>query len=156
MERTVDFTAIARVAKRAELQSIRLIAITGTCEPKVTGALVPNVELECKPGSIEEGMIEVVCVYTFTAHCDGVQAVASTITYLLVYEISGGESPKQEDFAEFARANGTLNSWPFVREVLFGLTSRMGYPPYTLPLMHFSTKAKTVKRKTGETAPVAE
>lgn len=156
MEKTVDFAAIARVAQRAELKSIRLIAITGECDPKVAGELLPDVQLECKPGSIEEEAIEVVCKYTFTAHSDGVQAVSSTITYLLVYEISGGESPTQEDFAEFARANGTLNSWPFVREVLFGLTSRMGYPPYTLPLMHFSTKAKTVKKKTSDTAPAVE
>jgi preprotein translocase subunit SecB len=156
VEKTVDFAAVARVAKHAELKSIRLIGITGTCEPKVLGELVPDVQLECKPGSIEEDAMEVICEYTFTAHSEGVQVVYSTITYLLVYEISGGESPTQEDFAEFARANGTLNSWPFVREVLFGLTSRMGYPPYTLPLMHFGTKAKTVKRKTGETAPVAE
>lgn len=157
MERTVDFAAIARIAKKAELKSLRLIAITAESKPSVMGTLVPNVELECKPGTLEGGMLEVLCEYTFTAHSNEVQAVSSTITYLLVYDISGVESPNEEDLAEFARANGTLNSWPFVREVLFGLTSRMGYPPYTLPLMHFSTKPKEkTQAEPDEVAPVAE
>ncbi len=103
------------------------------------GTLVPNVSLDCKPRSVTADTLEVVCKYKFTAHSNEVQAVTSDITYLLVYDITGGESPSESDIAEFARANGTLNSWPFVREVLFGLTSRMGYPPYTLPLMHFNS-----------------
>lgn len=110
------------------------------------GTLVPNVEIECQAGSVEESTLEVICIYTFTAHSNETRAVSSKIKYLLVYDISGSVSPSQEDLAEFARANGTLNSWPFVREVLFGLTSRMGYPPYTLPLMHFSTKPKPTKK----------
>jgi preprotein translocase subunit SecB len=83
----------------------------------------------------------VICDYTFTAHANQIQAVESRIKYLLEYEIGGGaEAPSADDVAEFARANGALNSWPFVRELLYGLTSRLGYPPFTLPLMHFNTK----------------
>ena len=143
MERTVDFAAIARVAKRAELKSIRLIEITASCNPTATGALVPSVELDCKPGSVSGDALEVVCEYAFRVHSDDIDVVSSTISYLLEYEIGGGESPNPGDVAEFARANGALNSWPFVREILYSLTSRMGFPPFTLPLMHFSTKPTT-------------
>lgn len=145
MERTVDFAAIARVAKSAELKSVRMIEISSRCDPSVLGTLVPSVDLECKPGALGEGTFEVICEYEFVARVNQVQVVESRIKYLLAYEISGKENPSSEDLAEFARANGTLNSWPFVREVLFGLTSRMGYPPYTLPLMHFNTKATPKK-----------
>ena len=140
MEKTVDLPAIARVAKRAELKSVRMTEISSRCEPTVLGTLVPSVNLECRSGTLNHGTLEVFCDYIFTAHANEVEAVESKITYLLVYEISGGENPSPEDLAEFARANGALNSWPFVREVLFGLTARMGYPPYTLPLMHFNLK----------------
>jgi preprotein translocase subunit SecB len=155
VERTVDFAAIARVAQRSELKSVRLISTTAKCEPTVLGTLVPHVDLECRPGAVEDDSLEVICEYTFTAHANEVQAVSATIAYLLVYEINGGESQSPDDLAEFARANGTLNSWPFVREMLFGLTSRMGYPPYTLPLMHFSAKPKTkeAKGESGEIVP---
>jgi len=160
LEKPVDFAAIGRVAKRSELKSLRLIGISAKCDKMVTGTLVPNVELACKSGLVEGNTLEVICEYTFTAHSNNVEAVSSAITYLLVYEISGSESPSPDDLTEFGRANGTLNSWPFVREVLFGLTSRMGFPPYTLPLMHFNPtpKAKEPKPKVDVSAevPVAE
>ena len=158
MERTVDFAAIARVAKRAELKSVRMTEISARCEPAVLGTLVPSVNLECKPGTLDQGTLEVICEYEFAARVDQVQVVESRITFLLAYEISGGKNPSPEDLAEFARANGTLNPWPFVRDVLFGLTSRMGYPPYTLPLMHFNTKSapKNTPKPSGEETPVVE
>jgi preprotein translocase subunit SecB len=157
LERTVDFAAVGRVAKRVELKSVRLIEISGKCEPSIEGTLVPAVNLECKPGTPQPGILEVICEYTFTAHSNQAQAVESTIKYLLVYEISGGaESPNAGDLAEFARANGTLNSWPFAREILYGLTSRMGYPPYTLPLMHFNTKPASPKVPTARDAEVKD
>ncbi len=127
------------------------------------GTLVPSVDLNCKPGKLEGNALEVICEYKFIAHSNAAEAVSSTITYLLEYEISGGgESPNANDVTEFARANGALNSWPFVREVLFGLTSRMGFPPYTLPLMHFNPtpKAKEPAPKSATSTvtetPVAE
>jgi preprotein translocase subunit SecB len=158
LERNVDFAAIARVAKRAELRSVRMVEISAKCDPAALGTLVPSVNVECKSGSLNDGILEVICVYDFAAHANEVQAVESKITYLLAYEISGGENPSPEDLAEFARANGTLNSWPFVREVLFGLTSRMGYPPYTLPLMHFNAKSAPPKDPgpSAEKTPVGE
>jgi hypothetical protein len=156
MEKTVDFAAIGRVAKRSELKSLRLIGITGKCNKSVMGTLVPSVDLDCKPGQIDGNTLQVICEYKFSAYSDDVEAVTSTITYLLEYEIGEtAESPNASDLAEFARANGALNSWPFVREVLFGLTSRMGFPPYTLPLMHFNPAPKP-KESASTPAPVAE
>ncbi|HYW38358.1 MAG TPA: hypothetical protein VE957_09615 [Terriglobales bacterium] len=157
MERTVDFAAVSRVAKRVELKSVRLAGISAKCEPSVEGTLVPSINLDCKPGAVGPKALEVICEYTFTARSNQVQAVESTIKYLLVYEIAGGdESPSADDVAEFARANGALNSWPFVREVLFGLTARMGYPPYTLPLMHFNAKPATSSTSSTDSTEPAE
>ncbi len=146
MERTVDLAAVGRVAKRVELKGVRLAAISAKCAPEVSGSsLMPNVELDCKLGKHGEGSLEIVCDYTFSAQSEQTKAIESSITYLLVYEISGVESPSESDLAEFARANGALHSWPFVRELLYGLTSRMGYPPFTLPVMHFNVAAPPAK-----------
>lgn len=147
MERTIDFDAVGRVAKRVELKGVRLVEISAKCDPNILGpSLVPTVNLECKPGAYDANRMEVICDYTFIAQSDEKQAIESAIRYLLVYEITtGAESADADDVAEFARANGALHSWPFVREILFGLTSRMGYPPYTLPVMHFNRKPKAPK-----------
>lgn len=68
------------------------------------------------------------------------QAAQATIKYLLDYDLRGNEPLAEDDIAEFAFANGTLHSWPFVREFLYGLTAKMGFLPYTLPVFHFVPK----------------
>jgi hypothetical protein len=57
--------------------------------------------------------------------------------------LRGTEPLADEDVAQFALSNGTLHSWPFVRELLYALTSRIGYPPYTLGVVHFRPKTST-------------
>jgi len=160
LETSVDLAAVGRVAKRVELKGVRLADISAKCDPKIEGPLEPLVTLECKVGNHTAASVEVICNYTFVAHSGQSQAIESAITYLLLYEVGGVEAPSDSDLAEFAKANGALHSWPFVREILFGLTSRMGYPPYTLPVMHFNQKPavpkKTVAPPTVETPKVAE
>jgi preprotein translocase subunit SecB len=150
LDRTVDLAAVNRVAKSVELKGVRLAEITATCDPAAYGpSLIPDVELDCKLGAHDDNNLDVICSYTFAAKAEEKQAIHSAITYLLHYEISGSSSPSADDLAEFARANGALHSWPFVRELLYGLTSRMGFPPYTLPVMHFNVKppANTPKKE---------
>ena len=145
MERTVDLAAVGRVAKKVELKAVRLAEISAKCMPDILGSLLPDVDLDCHVGRHDATSVEVVCNYKFTARSGDQQAVDSAIRYLLQYEISGGESPSDSDLAEFARANGALNSWPFVREVLYGLTSRMGYPP-----VHFASYALQCKNSASQ------
>jgi preprotein translocase subunit SecB len=142
LERTIDFAAIGRVAKSAELMGVRLLEISATCDPKGVGPLEPKVELDCKPGAHSADALEIVCHYSFTVRTDQAEIAEASIKYLLNYHLSGSESQADSDLAEFARANGALHSWPFVRELLYSLTSRMGYPPYTLPTLHFKGTPK--------------
>ena len=139
MERTVDFAALGRVAKRAELTGISLVEIAAKCDPQGVGSLQPNVDLDCKPGAYSGNRLDVICDYTFSVSANEAKIAEATIKYRLTYELVGSESPADADLAEFARANGALHSWPYVRELLYSLTSRMGYPAYILPAMHFSS-----------------
>lgn len=139
-ETLVDFAAVGRVAARVELKGIRLTDVSAKCDPKIKGALEPTVNLGCKIVGRENNALEISCDYRFTARAADAQVAEAAITYLLVYQVNGSEPLKEEDLAEFAVANGTLHSWPFVREFLYGLTSRMGYPPYMLPVFHFKPK----------------
>jgi preprotein translocase subunit SecB len=155
LETTVNYAAVGRVSKHVDLKGVRLAAISAQCNPAVPGrVLVPKVDLECQLGDHDESNIEVVCDYTFVAHADDAQAIQSKLQYLVQYEVVSAGPLSEADLAEFARANGALHSWPFVREVLYGLTSRMGFPPYTLPVMHFKEKPKQVATPPPE--PAAE
>ena len=144
----VDFGAAGRVASRVELKNIRLIEISAKCDPKTIGPLEPALDHDCVPLSRQANALEITCNYRLTVRTTQAQVAEATIKYLLQYEVQGNEPLDDADVQEFALANGTLHSGPFVRELLHALTSRMGFPPYTLPLIHFKAKPAQQEKKT--------
>jgi preprotein translocase subunit SecB len=139
-EKLIDFAAAGRVANRVELKDIRLVDVSAKCNPKIKGTLEPTLSLDCAVANRQADVIEIACDYRFTAKVAESEAAEAGVKYLLSYQVNGTEPLVDEDLAEFAVGNGTLHSWPFVREFLHGLTSKMGYPPYTLPVFHFKPK----------------
>ncbi|MGB8492918.1 MAG: hypothetical protein WCE53_00810 [Candidatus Acidiferrum sp.] len=148
---TVDFAAAGRIAKRAELKSIRLIEITARCDPKIGAPLEPTVKVECVVAHQDVNALEIVCDCQFAARTTQAQVVEAAVKYLLVYEIQGNEPLAEGDVGEFATSNGTLHAWPFLREFLYALTSKMGYPAYVLPTFHFIPRPQE-KKEGGEKA----
>jgi preprotein translocase subunit SecB len=95
------------------------------------------VNQECEGKLQNPKLIEVVCHYRFTATQGGTQAVTATFSYSILYDLEGAEPIPENDLKEFAFANGTYHSWPFARQLLFDVTSRLGYLPYSLPVFKF-------------------
>jgi len=155
-EKLIDFAAAGRVANRAELKDIRVIDVSAKCNPSIKGTLEPTLDVNCKVAGRDSGALEIACDYQFTARVAEAQVAEAVIKYLLVYEIKGSEPFIEEDLIEFAVGNGTLHSWPFVREFLHGLTSRMGYPPYVLPVFHFRPKPQEKKQVQGKVPAAPE
>ena len=153
---TVDYAAAGRIAKRAELKSIRLIEVSAKCDPKIGAPLEPTVKVECVVAHQDVNALEIVCDCQFAARTTQAQVADAAVKYLLVYEIQGNEPLAQGDLAEFAMSNGTLNAWPFLREFLYGLTSRMGYPAYVLPTFHFVPKPPEKKEGGEKREPQSE
>jgi preprotein translocase subunit SecB len=139
----VDLAAAVRVSRRVELRDIRLSHISASSPAYHPGALKPHVQHECSGKAIEDETIEVTCAYRFHGISDSEEAVLdASLTYLLLYKIVGAEPVDAADLNHFAYASGTLHSWPFARQLLFGLTADMGYPPFMLPV-HKHQPAKT-------------
>jgi hypothetical protein len=82
----------------------------------------------------------VVCRYTFNVESSGSAVSEAEIVYLLTYD-RDGTPLAEEDVTQFAAANGVYHSWPFLRQLLYDLTSKMGFPPLTLPVFLVSPKA---------------
>jgi preprotein translocase subunit SecB len=157
---SVDMSAVGRVARRVDLQSIRLTGLS--VEAPVTAsrgaALEPHFSRACKAMPLEKGMLEVACAYDFKIRSGDEQVAVINATYKLIYQLSGDEPVAESDAAQFANANGAYHSWPFLRELLFGLTARMGYPPFTLPVLLFAQPKPAAKKaepalKQAEPAP---
>jgi len=134
---TVDFAAVARVSQYAELKEIRVVDVSAKCDPKYAAPLESEFSHECLVVGNENGALDISCQYRFTGNAAQTKIVDIEIKYLLTYAISSPEPLSKEDITQFANGNGTLHSWPFVREFLHSLTSRMGIPPFKLGVMHF-------------------
>jgi preprotein translocase subunit SecB len=152
-DRTVDYAAVGRVSSRAELRGIRLAELSAKCESRIGGTLEPSYEHTCTIANRNGNELEVACTYNFVVKSDQTQVLEAAIKYFLLYELNGTDPFADSDITEFAFANGTLHSWPFVRESIYALTSRMGYPPYTLPLFHFKAKPKEEKKEMKRVPP---
>lgn len=139
---TLDLAAASRVAKRVDIREIRLTDLQMNLRGDASAAkLVPTYQHTCGEAKVEGDTIEVACSYTFQVRSAEEQDLASaSLTYRLLYTLIGDEPPAQSDVEQFAKANGAYHSWPFVRETIFSLTSKMGFPPYTLPVLIYRSK----------------
>ena len=151
---TVDFAAVARVSRFAELKDIRVVDVSAKCDPKFTAPLESEFSHECLVIGNGKGALDISCRYRFTGNSAQAKIVDIEIKYLLTYAISSPEPLPEADIAQFADGNGTLHSWPFVREFLYSLTSRMGIPPFKLGVMHFvpTQQAPSDKAEPAQTA----
>jgi hypothetical protein len=148
---TVDFAAVGRVSKYIELNDIRLTEVSAKFDPVANiGPLASEFAHECTVAGHGKDFLDVACGYHFAGRTGQTQAIEILIKYLLSYTVNASEPLAEEDISQFAISNGTLHSWPFVREFLHELTSRMGVPPFKLGVMHF------VPQKPVEKAPKEE
>lgn len=139
-DRKVDLAAVARVARRVDLKDICLTHITASSSPRVQGTLEADLNHDCEAKRLAPNLFEVTCHYNFTAKTSEAEVASAEFDYAILYYVSGDEAVADQDLGEFAFANGTYHSWPFVRQLLSDLTARMGYAPYTLPVLKFNPK----------------
>jgi len=62
-------------------------------------------------------------------------------TFALTYRLSDTSELSDEHYRAFAELNGTFNAWPYFREFLQTATTRMGFPPFTLPVLRVGATA---------------
>lgn len=134
---TIDFAAVARVSRYAELKDIRVVSVFAKCDPKYAAPLEAEFSHECSVVGNENGALDISCQYRFAGNAAQTKIVDIEIKYLLTYAINSPEPLSEMDITQFANGNGTLHSWPFVREFLYSMTSRMGVPAFKLGVMHF-------------------
>lgn len=64
--------------------------------------------------------------------------------FLAIYALepsdSGTITPEQTD--AFGKVNGLFNIWPYWRELVQSITTRMALPPLTLPVLHVTGNAQ--------------
>jgi hypothetical protein len=147
---TVDFAAVGRVSKFAELEDIRLVEVTAKCNPSASGPLEATFAHDSRISNRGDQFLEVRTDYRFTGRSAEADIIEVAVTYLIRYVLKAPEPLADDDISEFAISNPVLHSWPFVREFLNSLTSRMGFPPFKLGVLHF------VPQKAAEKKPASQ
>ena len=68
-------------------------------------------------------------------------SVALKVVFELSYRVPKGTQAKDAALQEFAKVNGVFNAWPYCREFIQGLTTRMGLPAVVIPVFRISRLA---------------
>jgi preprotein translocase subunit SecB len=55
-------------------------------------------------------------------------------TFVAFYSLESIENFTDENLQAFAQVNGVFNVWPYWRELAQSMVSRMGLPPFTVPV----------------------
>jgi len=63
----------------------------------------------------------------------------------LRYEILEDAEISKQDLRDFARVNALYNAWPYAREVVQQMSTRLDYPPIILPLLVVQPEPPTDK-----------
>ena len=124
------------ILKGLELESIYL----KSCKCNINREkFSPNLNFSIKDSAsfnIEEnGNIEIFHKYILHGRKPREKQIIISIecTYCLIFSSEGNFS--EEFFEIFKELNLAINSWPFFREFIHTITSKMNVPPLTLPLL---------------------
>jgi preprotein translocase subunit SecB len=68
-------------------------------------------------------------------------------TFLLIYQAKDIGSFDDKAFEIFGQSNGIYNAWPYWREFVQNITSRMGLPVLTIPVFRIISETQIAVRK---------
>lgn len=158
----VDFRAVARVAKRTELLSVRLLSCHAECAAKpgeldrewFKNAFVGyRARVARAPGDDRTFLNEMSFIAMYMKDVDFRVAdpsrvdesadpdVVLEVAFELAYQLVEDAQIEDGDLDHFALANSTLHAWPYWREIGQSVSTRMGIPPmvigtYKMPSAH--------------------
>jgi len=140
----VEKPAWVAVANSVQLQDVRLIDSTSHVEPEaIKGKKSYEIERSAKVETSGESPLIMVFA-RFRLHAPSEEDPKKSVldigaSFLLVYKGEDVKGFDKETLEEFADINGLFNAWPYWREFVQNVTTRMGLPPLTVPVLRVGT-----------------
>ena len=158
-KKEISLASAVKVADRVDLQSVKLLACNCKQKPKRPSgrkafAMEGNARFEVDK---EKNLIKVFIRFVLNAFGEEVEPKKENsflnieATFLLLYSINSVKDLDDAAFSSFAEMNGTYNAWPYWREFVQSITSRMELPHLTLPVFRIApapSRAAAKKKKT--------
>lgn len=151
--------ALARIVAEVELEDVQLVDAT---VHRQRGAPVGPLHVVVAPTAkvrdvLEDGRFDLEVGIRVTASADDAREphIEISMSFALQYRMEGGARASKEELKEFAAGNGVFNAWPYARELVHSLTTRMGLRPLILPVMRRLPGLAEEKRARRERRPAA-
>jgi hypothetical protein len=140
------------IASRVEIETVRLLASSVRLEhPNMKAGLGVHLSHSVQSKVSEKGAIMVIPRFIMKGTTDkgGTEMTVVSIeaTFLLTYSGEKLSEISPEQVAAFGQANGIYNAWPYWREFVQAMTTRMGLPPLVIPVFRLIGKDKSEKPK---------
>lgn len=156
----LDMEAVGRVAQRAILEEIYLVDAKMSRQPMAIPGETLSLEHKCstKILSAKKNTLPFLCNFSVSASSGKspnkiIMSIEASFCTSYILKPIGEFNPS--DIEHFAKINPIYNAWAYWREFVQSMTTRMGYPALTIPLLKIipkkseakETKSKSVKRK---------
>jgi hypothetical protein len=142
-----------RVSQVARIGGVRLVEGSGKCRFRDPDDLPEQAEVQvAHEGHItgppdEEGrfFVHATAEVRVVDPQQKEPALLVTVVFELAYRLPQGFAAETEELDAFAGVNGVFNAWPYLREFVQNMTTRMNVPPVVLPLFRNPTVQKGVR-----------
>lgn len=137
---TDSLKTVAEVVPKLEIRDIRLLNLSCglTAPPPPAGAIRIDLSHEVSVDLIENSALGVQVHYSLNASpeaADSAPFLKMTVIFQLLYDGENLSAISAEKRQMFGDINGVHNAWPYFRELVQSVSSRMGLPPLTVPLL---------------------
>jgi len=139
-----ELEAFSELVSACQLEALHLIRGESTVSPRVFAdsegfeKVEYGIDVDTSGATTEDSQFLVCLVkIEWAAVVDSEESPIAKVSaqYMARYRLLVEVDPEPGTVENFARHNGLFNVWSFFREYLQSMTSRMGLPPATLPLL---------------------
>lgn len=137
-----DLTALVQQVALRDLRLVGCKTLFATPEIGLPESLEQSINVKTARGDGDDSN-RLTCVITFRIvgnHADselpeGVNALNLEAMFALLYDFESLGGVSNQQLQEFGQRNALFNVWPYWREFVQTMTTRMGMPPLKVPLM---------------------
>ncbi|NQT35846.1 MAG: protein-export chaperone SecB [Planctomycetes bacterium] len=136
-KKTATPVDIAPLVRHAQLRYLRLRKSESSliAVPEKPPELNQTINIEVGPGGGDTTTVSVQLTFTL----DGPNMFNIRATFAILYEYDTTDEISPEQMAAFGNVIGVNNAWPYWREFVQSITSRMGFPSLTLPFLRIDS-----------------
>jgi hypothetical protein len=142
-EHLVSYDLSAKVAEKVRLKDIRILSVDAAWDPtEVEFPLSVNYTVSTEAMTQEEGF-RIIAQFGMAAKGTeekGGSEVKVGAAFELQYEHPDAHELTEDDIESFGAVNGLYNAWPYWREFLQNMTSRMGLPALIAPVFRVADR----------------